>query len=95
MDKDEANRISYELHKEIKLLLDALSSVLNKNAPVENLVKAVENFKKKRQLFNNLDIGLIIGFKGIILVPFKLTGNIEKDNGQKNLSKENPDDPII
>jgi len=90
--KENASRIAYEIHKEIKLLIDIFSSVLNKDAPIENLVKAIENFKRKRQLLNNLNIGMIIGIKNVVLATFKLTGDLEKDLNQRNLSKEDIDE---
>lgn len=93
MDKDKFDLVVYEINKEIKLLLDVISSVLNKNAPVENLVKAVENFKKKRQLINNLGAGLVINIGNVALAVFKLTGDLKRDINQKDLSKEKPDNP--
>lgn len=89
-EEENIDRATYEIKKEAALLRAVLMDAVNKGIPDENLTTAIKNFQKKRLPFNKLNLGMLIYFK-IVLIPFKLTGDPEKDIGQKNPDINPPD----
>ena len=87
-EKQEAiKRATYELTKELKLVSRIFTHVLNGLKPIEEFQKAVKGFQEKRQLLNNLNQGILVSIGRFNIVLFQLSGDPEKDGGQKNLSK--------
>lgn len=82
-------RIVSELNTSINDIQKSIAEVLNGTAPPENFQKIIEEWKEKRQLINNLGIGIIISLSQARLIIFPLKGDSEKDLGQKRF-----DDPV-
>lgn len=82
-----------ELMDEVKTMKRMFTYVANSLAPEEALLKSIQRYKEKRQVFNNLvNQGIMIGIGRFEMRLFALTGDLKKDGGQKNLSKP-PEQP--
>lgn len=82
-DRMKIVRIVDEFNSSIKEVQKSISQIFNGIDPPENFQKIFEEWKKKRQLINNLGTGILIFFSDVRIVTFPLKGDLEKDLVQK------------
>ncbi len=90
MDPQDLEKLGAKIQKDLKQLNDAFRSVVNGTEPIEAFAEAIEDWKEKRQKYNDRNIGIIIGVETFKIITFPISGDAVKDLGQYN-SKKNVD----
>jgi len=74
-----------EIQSALKDIRDVLIDVLNGQKDVEAITPALE---VRQSVNNNENVGIAVGFEGMVIGGFDLTGDPKRDAGQVNRSKK-------
>lgn len=78
-----------EIQSALKDIRDVLIDVLNGQKDVEAITPALRRWQEVRQSVNNNEnVGIAVGFEGMVIGGFDLTGDPKRDAGQVNRSKK-------
>lgn len=87
-DKMEIARIISEFDNALKDFQEQLTFIINGLSSPSEFPQILKNWEEKRQILNNLGIGILIYFGQIKLETFLLRGNLTSDLGQKKLDSQ-------
>lgn len=85
MTQRDEERFMEEMREIFTELRNAVIDVINGIAGPESLTPILKRWYAKRQLFNNQNTGILLGFNQLAVAIFPITGDPKLDMGQKAL----------
>ena len=82
MSPEELKKLGAQIRKDLESLNTAFRSVVNGVGSIEELAEVIEKWQEKRQIYNDRNIGILVGIETFKIITFQLSGKPEKDFGQ-------------